>query len=229
MAVLSALAVPAFLLGAAIAEPPSGAHDTVRAESAPGRAALDAGPSASPAVSPAGKSRARDAAVAPAATSPPRNSGDVAARLTVRIVVPDGPFTTDELVRFRVRWSDGSGRYAGLTESWGDGTAASSAEVVSCTGQPGAHADELTTTHRFPAGRFRVRLTVATADCHGRTEERTAEVTIQVDAPTVEPQTDTQTSAPAQPSPSSEAPSPGPDASSGVPLPLPTVEPLVSP
>ncbi|WP_157017166.1 hypothetical protein [Cryptosporangium arvum] len=228
MAVLSALAVPAFLLGAAIAEPPSGARDAARAERAPGHAAFDAGTSASAAVSPAGESRARDATV-PAATPPLRSGGGAAAGLTVRIVVPAGPFTSDELVRFRVRWSDGSGRYAGLTESWGDGTAASSAEVVSCTGGPGAHADELTTAHRFPAGRFRVRVTVTTADCRGRTEERTAEVTIQVDAPSDEPESGQETSAPAPPTPSSEAPSPSAEASSGVPLPLPTVEPLVSP
>ncbi|MFG1927480.1 hypothetical protein [Cryptosporangium sp. NPDC048952] len=226
LAVLGALAVPAFLLGAALAGPPSSERTVAQVERAPGRAALDAGPSASPAVSPAGDSRARDASALPAAAPTSRRDAAAAAGLTVLIVVPDGPFTTDEPVRFGVRWSDGNGRYAGFSESWGDGTAASSVEVVNCTGEPGPHADELITSHRFPAGRFRVRLTVTTSDCRGRTEERTAEVTISVEEPASPEET-------SEPTPSAAAPSASPSAEpaapTDLPIPLPPVESLVDP
>jgi hypothetical protein len=235
MAVLGALAVPAFLLGAALAGPPPGAQTASDAERAPGRAALDAGPTAPAAVSPAGDSRARDTAALPATAPTSPSDAAAPAGLTVRIAGPDGPLTTDDPVRFGVRWSDGNGRYAGLGENWGDGTAASSVEVVSCTGQAGRHSDQLTTAHRFPAGRFRVRLTVTTVDCRGRTEARTAEVTIEVKAPTEEPDTDDTPGTPSAPAaPDTSPPTPSADASpasspSGLPLPLPPAESLLSP
>ena len=230
MAVLSALAVPAFLLGAALAGPPPGVPTASDAAGAPGRAALDAGPPASAAVSPAGESRARDAAAPPDAAPTTRSVDGPPAGLTVRIVGPEGPLTTDEPVRLEVRWSDGNGRYAGLSENWGDGTATSSLDPVSCAGEAGPHGDELTTAHRFPAGRFRVRLTVTTADCGGRTEERSAEVTIEVKATSGEPETEDDTAtptAPAEPETSAPAPSTGSAPATsppGLPLPLPSVE-----
>lgn len=233
VAVLGALAVPAFLLGAALSGPPDGVHPAGDVERAPGHAALDAGPSASPIVSPAGESRPRDAAALPAAAPLRPSDAGAPAGLTVRIVVPAGPLTSDEPVRFGVRWSDGNGRYAGMSEAWGDGTTAGSLEVVGCTGEPGPHSGDLVTAHRFAPGRYRVRVAVTTADCRGRTEQRAAEVTIEVKAPTSEPVVAGESPAPVEPDPSAESPSAGtstaPTPPPVLPLPLPSVEPLVNP
>jgi len=182
---LGGLAVSAFVLGAMLAGPPQAPapRPATDADRAPGRAALGPAPTTTQDVSPASESSARDVAALPTATPGRRRDAGGPARLSVRVTPPDAPFTSDQPVRFRVRWSDGSGRYAGLTEDWGDGTAASSVQVVSCDGAAGPHGGELTSAHRFPAGRFRVSITVVTAECDGRTESRTGEVTIDVRAP----------------------------------------------
>lgn len=112
-------------------------------------------------------------------SGPPLGPGSgTATGLTVEILPADTTPAADELVRFRIRWSDGDGRYAGSAEDWGDGTVASSVRLVSCQGSAGPHRGDLITAHRFSAGRYRVRLAVTTADCAGRRETRTAEVTI---------------------------------------------------
>jgi hypothetical protein len=180
--VLGVLAVPAFLLGAGLGGESPSPERRPNVGAAPGRAALDQAPAdPNPAATPRG-SQARDAALRAASTplgGAPVRPGEPAG-LTVEVVALDATPTADELVQFRVRWTDASGRYAGLTEEWGDGTAASSVDTVECAGEPGAHRGELTTAHRFAAGDYRVRISVTTARCDGRTETRTGEVTVRV-------------------------------------------------
>lgn len=101
--------------------------------------------------------------------------------LAVHATVLDATPHAGDLARIRVRWSDGDGRYAGLAEDWGDGTAASSVEAIRCTGPAGVRSGELNTAHRYAsAGSYQVRLTVSTSGCGGRLESRAAVVTIQV-------------------------------------------------
>ncbi|GAA3393805.1 hypothetical protein [Cryptosporangium minutisporangium] len=242
MSALGLLAVPAFLIGAGLADsPPTGRYGPTGAQ-APGRAAVDQAPGTSHSVSPAGETRARDAAALTPTPAPGRTTERRPAGLRVEVVEPAGPLTADELVRFRVRWSDGNGRYAGLAEDWGDGTAASSVEIVDCTGRAGSHGGELSTAHRFPVGRYRVRLTVTTEDCDGRTEARTGDVTIDVRPPgepggrgrPPEPSAEADGSGPPvvpdEPTRTSAAPSPGiTTPSSASALPLPPVESLGNP
>ncbi|SHN46790.1 hypothetical protein [Cryptosporangium aurantiacum] len=232
---LGLLAVPAFLIGAGLGDSSPAGRYGPTAVQAPGRAAVDS-PSATPqAVSPASDRQARDAVDLSTAPPEPRT----APGLRLRVVAPDGPLTADELVQFRVRWSDGNGRYAGLAEDWGDGTAASSLEVVGCRGDAGPHSGELTTAHRFPVGRYRVRLTVTTADCDGRTEARSAEVTIDVrpaddrndpDGRSEPPAEDDGSGLPILPTDPGSTPPSGPTATTSTPAsPLPSVESLGHP
>ncbi|TQS41425.1 hypothetical protein [Cryptosporangium phraense] len=209
--VLGALAVPAFLLGAGLADPGPAETHLAAPNRAPGRAAADTQhPARSNAMSPAADSAPRPAAEAPRTAEP---SG-----LTVTVTTSDRTPVAGEDVRIRIRWSDGSGRYAGLTEDWGDGTATSSLRAVSCVGAPGAHGGELESVHRFPAGRFRVRMSVTTADCSGRTETRTGDLTLSVEQPPAEAEAEVTESPSATPEPEpSETPS---EAPSETPTPL---------
>ncbi|MFI5959542.1 hypothetical protein [Cryptosporangium sp. NPDC051539] len=171
---LGVLAVSAFLLGAALAGPGPVASHVTGPNRAPGRAAAAERPAEADDVSPAAASGPHEPATTP---GPPRPSEGP---LTVTVSASDLAPSTGQDVRLRIRWRDGSGRYAGLTEDWGDGTASSSLRAVSCRGAPGAHRGDLESTHRFPAGRYRVRMSVTTADCHGRTETRAGEIVLNV-------------------------------------------------
>jgi hypothetical protein len=216
---LVALAVPAFLIGAALAGPgPAPVSSTP--DAAGGQAAQDSVQARPDQPSPASQRRSFRQPLPPVHTpSPSAPAG--AAGLTVTLTTLDPPPEVDDPVRFRVRWSDGAGRYAGIAEHWGDGTEASSAEPVSCAGPAGAHSGELTSQHTFTAaGRYRVRFTVTTSDCAGHRRVGAATTTVLVSGP-AESEDDTST-------PTTSAPGVPPEPSS-LPSPLPSVPPLGGP
>ena len=178
--VLATLAVPAFLLGAGLAGPGAGPR-TRTPEAASGRAALDSNGDRPRLPSPASDSRRRSSGRRVTPTPGPGTPTPPVVGLTVQATVLDAIPKAGELIRIRVRWSDGEGRYVGLAEDWGDGTAASSAKAIRCTGTTGVRGGELNTAHRFAtAGSYQVRLTVSTSGCGGRLESRAAVVTVPV-------------------------------------------------
>jgi hypothetical protein len=172
--VIGLLAVPAFMLGARLAAP--GDHSAEGGSgAAPGEAsALLPGAAAPPAAVPGSRPQSRHLAAAALVGARP-------AGLTVQLTQLDQHPLAANDVDFRVRWSDGEGRYAGSSEDWGDGTQVSSVQLAGCTGRTGAHHGEQILTHSFRgAGRYRVIVGVATFDCSGRTETRTAAITVVV-------------------------------------------------
>lgn len=177
---LAALAVPAFLLGAGLAGPSVGTGSRAT-EAAPGRVAQDLVGNKVEAPSPASQTRRRSTTLRTDPTDAPDAPTSAVAGLTVEATVLDAAPDAGDLVRVRVRWSDGDGWYAGVAEAWGDGTEASSIDAVGCAGPAGPHRGELSTAHRFTAeGTYPVRLTVATSDCGGRLESRAVIVSIKV-------------------------------------------------
>jgi hypothetical protein len=173
---LGLLAVPAFLLGARLAAP---AHRPSADDDAPARtAALTPGGTHPRRGAPDGVPEERPAAE-PAALLPMRPPAGLSIRITQLGRAP----RVGETVDFRVHWSDGDGRYAGLVENWGDGTQASSLQVTSCTGRAGAHSGDLTLRHSWGApGRYRVVLGVTTTRCVGQSETRTSAISVVVRA-----------------------------------------------
>jgi hypothetical protein len=114
-----------------------------------------------------------------------------------------------ESVRFKLTWKDGSGNFAGTAQQWGDGSpAGGSIDIKKCTGDapPSSGATEVTHTFR-EAGTFRVKLSVTTYTCDGRTETQTVPMTV-----TVKEVPGTPTPSPTQSSPTpSPTPSPKTD------------------
>jgi hypothetical protein len=90
--------------------------------------------------------------------------------------------TAGETVTFKLLWKDGSGRFAGSTQQWGDRSpTAGSISIRKCTGGAPASNGVIEATHSFrEAGKYLVRLSVTTYTCDGRTETKTVPVTIVV-------------------------------------------------
>ncbi len=102
--------------------------------------------------------------------------------LAVSARANDARPTAGETVTFKLVWKDGSGRFAGSTQQWGDGSpTAGSNGIRKCTGDAPASNGVVQATHIFrEAGKYLVRLSVTTYTCDGRTETKTVPVTIVV-------------------------------------------------
>jgi hypothetical protein len=137
--------------------------------------------------------------------------------------------------RVTVTWRDDDGRLLALRRDWGDGAQATDSRPGRCVETTGVSAATSTFRHSWATpGTYRVRFTVTTATCDGRTETGAVSFAVRV-VPVVPPGgvgPAPAPGAPAPPAPPAPAPRPpapspsAPAASPSAPAPSPTPTPV---
>ncbi|NUS74550.1 MAG: hypothetical protein HOQ05_14300 [Corynebacteriales bacterium] len=107
------------------------------------------------------------------------------APLYVKVTANEANPRAGVAVTFTLRWTDGTGHYAGLSSSWDDGSPVNNSQGAGCSGGKDAFdtSGSHNLTHTYSkAGTYTADFTVTTETCDGKTERRTVSLTIEVAA-----------------------------------------------